>query len=1083
MPTTSPVPPARDLADRVQHDLLQTRLRLRQRELLAALVQFGTESVVVLLAVGTIDYFWPLPTALRALALIGLAALAILRTVQHHRRLADLDELAATSAVEHAHPELGQRLRTALQYRRPSDPASAPKLVDALIDDTNRRTQHVQFGEAVRWSRLAPPATILGLVLIVVVILLSRWSETRTTLARLFLVPTHYTKLQVAPAEGPIPAGTDAVIRATISGRAVDDARLLVRRRGQQEWTEQAMRPVGMQSTDGAEDPAGGVRGQLVASLEDCQDDLEYQVVADPVASRRFALQVLQPLTQESFSARVEPPPYTHLAAESLDQMEFTVVEGSEVAWRLRLSRAPQEAELVMSATQPGTRPKPLVIEGTTVVCDLTQMNQTQQFFVRAEAADGMQFQSDRIRIRVKPDDSPTVLLRKPDRDIEVTPTTEVALALDVSDDFGLTKAGIEYQIGDGEKRTLWQQDLDGTETSLSAVPVLYLEEHALSHDDAITYYAFAEDSRPQPRRRRSELRFIDIRPYQRQYQVVDGNCSGDSGSCLTLEELIARQRHNLRRTFANSDRQPVSENLAARLARFQAEIREATVEFSQGWQQRFGPLPALDAATESMQQAADSLAARQFQTALSPQEAALAGLVKARQNFRQFVKNCSGGQFAQCQRFDNEMRQKLRVEKQERDAQQSLAKTREQLQQLAQSQRQWSEQVAPAPGPGAELERSPDESARRPATGGNANGSTAASAGQPIGEKPPSQQEAAALARQLQQALRREPDASQLSQERMDEIADLIERSRQQVDGAARTEAARLALEAARMAELLDEQLHGLGAPDLGQRLAVARQLAARLAASENEVAGQLAHEAPGPAETAGTLSSQQQTLADAAETLADLIKHAEAHALADDPTVRRQLGDLQDMEQPGEISPAMRRIAADIDARRRASAQRGATATAGTLTDIARALGEIRRQFSGPQLEKLLAAEEKAAMMLRELLAAGEPSSQAALVARFEKLQQSLSELNVSTAGQPASRPANQDATAARPAETAQTGLTYVGRSMAAELRQIVPLLQARIQEAILLTARMDADQPVPARYQRLVEEYYQALSDDLR
>ncbi len=57
------------------------------------------------------------------------------------------------------------------------------------------------------------------------------------------------------------------------------------------------------------------------------------------------------------------------------------------------------------------------------------------------------------------------------------------------------------------------------------------------------------------------------------------------------------------------------------------------------------------------------------------------------------------------------------------------------------------------------------------------------------------------------------------------------------------------------------------------------------------------------------------------------------------------------------------------------------------------------------------------------------------------------------------------------------------YAGQSMGAELRQIVTLLQARIQDAILLTARMDADEPVPAKYQRLVEEYYQALSDDLR
>jgi hypothetical protein len=47
----------------------------------------------------------------------------------------------------------------------------------------------------------------------------------------------------------------------------------------------------------------------------------------------------------------------------------------------------------------------------------------------------------------------------------------------------------------------------------------------------------------------------------------------------------------------------------------------------------------------------------------------------------------------------------------------------------------------------------------------------------------------------------------------------------------------------------------------------------------------------------------------------------------------------------------------------------------------------------------------------------------------------------------------------------------------------REVAKALQSKIQEAILASALMDADQPVPPQYRELVEKYYRALSDDLR
>ncbi len=116
--------------------------------------------------VGLVDYFWPMPTIIRALMLLGLAALAVTRAMQHHRRQAELSELTATCAVEQAHPELGQRLRTAFQFRGLSESSDAPKLVGALIEDTNQRTQQIDFGDTVKWSSLLPRTVVLGVMFV-----------------------------------------------------------------------------------------------------------------------------------------------------------------------------------------------------------------------------------------------------------------------------------------------------------------------------------------------------------------------------------------------------------------------------------------------------------------------------------------------------------------------------------------------------------------------------------------------------------------------------------------------------------------------------------------------------------------------------------------------------------------------------------------------------------------------------------------------------------------------------------------------------------------------------------------------------
>jgi hypothetical protein len=145
------------------------------------------------------------------------------------------------------------------------------------------------------------------------------------------------------------------------------------------------------------------------------------------------------------------------------------------------------------------------------------------EYEIVARSADGMRLEADRFRIDVTPDKKPTVRFLKPREQIEVTPTTEVRMRIQAEDDFGLSKTGIVYQVGNGPKKTLYLEQDPKQPGLLRAEAVLPLENEQVNFQDGVTYYAFAEDSHPhQPQRATTELQFIDIRPYKRDYQLLE---------------------------------------------------------------------------------------------------------------------------------------------------------------------------------------------------------------------------------------------------------------------------------------------------------------------------------------------------------------------------------------------------------------------------------------------------------------------------------------------------------------------------------------------------------------------------------
>ncbi|HEV3003089.1 MAG TPA: DUF4175 family protein, partial [Pirellulales bacterium] len=455
------------------------------------------------------------------------------------------------------------------------------------------------------------------------------------------------------------------------------------------------------------------VTGTVEKKLTGLEDDLEYQVVAGQLASDVFRLTIIRPLVLKEVATTITPPAYTRRPQAVEPKGNVKVIEGSRVELSFTLDRAPQSGRLTLRPTsrsaeavsQPALR-----VDGATLSAELASIDQELEYELTAEAADGMTLEPRKFRIRVQPDQKPTVRFVEPPEQLEVTITTEVAMRVEASDDFGVGKIGIMFQIADGPQRELYLEDLPQQPLTAESLATLFLEQHDVYVTDAVTYYAFAEDNRPVgphppgvSNRATTELRFIDIRPYKRTYHLASSGGGGSSGeSSASLEELIARQRVNLNRSFAQLDIPAVDGETAARLAKTQEELAKATRELAAGMEQLGMPVASLGEAAVSMQQAADELGGRRMKPAVEHEQSALAALIKARQPFRRYLSTSDSQSASACRKFDAEQKQKLRLPKDDDKAKQ--AQLANDLAKLAEQEKKFSEEISPKGG-GAEKE------------------------------------------------------------------------------------------------------------------------------------------------------------------------------------------------------------------------------------------------------------------------------------------------------------------------------------------------------------------------------------------
>jgi hypothetical protein len=637
-----------------------------------------------------VDYLWEWPLTWR---LTGLASATVSVGAWYLSRLVaivkETREKPFAGLLESSFDGFGQRIRTVLDTVKGR--VSGPQEMLTALG-------HQTLG---RWETLSPqqliPArgllTASGLLLAIALLaggLFFQGGDWQIAMQRALGNELPYTTWSVEPGDTRVLEGQPVNLSLVLAGRTNRDVLLKYRfvepeyqpsdssgtydTDAEPEWTESELLPT--EPGEGTvEDPR---RAVFEASLGKATLPVEYQFVTG-VGSTGFYRIDVQPLIEvQHTETLVRPPAYTRLEQRSFSLRDLTVLENSEVNVTVKTTHPLREAVL-----ETGAKSSRLVERETKTGEDRTlwtfTLPSTASLFWKfsGNGSDGTPLTPIKGRLRIRRDNAPRISWREPTNEIRVHTLAEVPLAVQISDDYGLSESGIIFQLGVEEDFLLkdWKQNDQATTntTRLKLEEILPLESFGLTEKDFISYYAYAIDNREgRPQRSESEIRYIDIRPL-RQYFSESEAQPGNGGSRslrVGLDELISRQRFLINRTrrLTRATNASLASQLGTidRLVENQSELAglvRALTEFliSRG----NDDVEALNQAEAAMLQASDSLAAGSFDLALAQQNEALLALVEARDLVElSLIKNPTPQQQRELARFSRNFLQKLRRER-----------------------------------------------------------------------------------------------------------------------------------------------------------------------------------------------------------------------------------------------------------------------------------------------------------------------------------------------------------------------------------------------------------------------------------
>jgi hypothetical protein len=807
--------------------------------------------------------------------------------------------------IERTFPELGQSVRTSIEFGRMSESelrsaGIEPSLVENLQTQTDRRSLALDLPAIVRTGTLI---LSVGIACFLTGSLLTgtavNW-EWRTAVQRSLLGNVPYTTAAATSGDQIVVQGQSTSLVVEMKGRVERDAKLWTRPLNG-DWKTVTLTEVELKES------TKDLRRYEIP-MTDIQEPFEYKFEAGPAATDTHQVIVRYPLEVVGVSVKVAPPSYTRLPEAVSADTNFTAIDGSQATIEITLDRPPTEATMSLrpagsfAAVNAEPQTIPLQIDGSKLSTSMV-VTDNLRYVVRAVDSDGVEVKTDEASIRVRRDQSPRVWFEKPTEELEVHTLAEVLMRVRTSDDFGLSNAGIVFEINNESSHTLLYEDFakameEANASNAAEAPLktnaildelLPLEFFELTQRDSVSYFAFAEDNYPDgAHRSETELRFIDIRPFRQRYQLVDMEdpMGMPSEEIMLLGDLIRRERALLNRTIRVAQRikaggAPETDTSDALIEEQQiiADGTKRLADFLVAMQ--FGGEELIFEAHEAMLGAITSLGDGRFDDAVAQERDAIKLLVEGRDVLRILIRKNPPKNRAAFRAFSRQEAQKLRRPKSD---QQEVMELIERLTQLENAERRVTSDLAsimsggsnsgqtqmngsngqggsgaskngmPSEAKPAEESKSVDENnpALDPKTtdtdgdkGENGESEVVKSPDEVRKEVEERQHAAAIEARDIEAKMQQVPLITELARERMASAAKMAESAAETLTRGDTAGAMDQVKQAEQMLGELRKQAEALLKEEISQRIAAARDLATRLAQQQAQLRNQLNQQA----------------------------------------------------------------------------------------------------------------------------------------------------------------------------------------------------------------------------------------------
>ena len=664
-------------------DLWLGRVRTRWQSLRAFKVVVRaalSAASVLLLALAAAPWAERSPIALAALgisALLALVAVVAWAVVPFRRGPTDL-QLARF--VEERVPSLDDRLVTAVDFvERTHGPAESPVAASMLADAAARVAaidlDAVVSTDTLRRAGLRAVAAALALVIVA--------SFGASTVRRAFdaasfvLVPSHVT-LEVRPGDARIHAGAPLSIEARLLGT-------------------RAQIPAEVQIADGDLWRAVPMKrvsaGTLQLALESITTSFRYRVVAGDVTSPTYAVTIARAprVTRIDVSYRYPAALGLPPRAEK-DGGDIYAPSGTDVRISVHADRPVASGRLSLG------RGNAVILQGEapTVLSVGLKIVEDNSYRVALADADGLDSAGEtEYFIRVLEDRPPEVHVTRPAGDRAVTRLQEVEIEAQADDDYGIDRLELVYSVRGGEDKAV-ALAVPPRATSVTARHMLYLEDLDVQPGDFVSYYVRARDRTRGARssEARSDIFFLDVKPFEQEFSLVQSQSMAGSGYSGALDELVNAQRQVVVATWkldrrasdakgARSERDiravgRTEADLSQRAERTASSFRESTMRDPRKRAPGTGAAStaqappeedAMAAAVRAMDRAVVALDALRTEAALPPEMEALNQLLRAQAEIKHrqvSLDQTAAGAAGNANRnydistlFDQELRQK----------------------------------------------------------------------------------------------------------------------------------------------------------------------------------------------------------------------------------------------------------------------------------------------------------------------------------------------------------------------------------------------------------------------------------------